>query len=231
VIVHPNDTNDLYDYKHSGGHLNLRKWYVPGALALVLAIPGFATTITVGTPNNFGSGLTPTFGALVNFDELTPMSTFTPSTYSSVGIATISNSGAPLLVVPFSPQTPPNYLSTGASDNYAGNITFTFTNPTSMAGFGISEDGTTPVTFTAFGAGGNVLGTFAETVPSTTFNAYYVLSDPSFDIKSISVSAAQNLAVDDVQFSTVPEPSTVALVTTGMAFLLLTVKKRRGDVH
>lgn len=211
----------------------LRKWSRRGALVFVLALPGFATTITVGTPNTFGTGLTPKFGTLVNFDSLTPLSTFVPTTYSSVGIASISNATAsdPLLVLPYSSQTPPNYLSTGATDNYAGNITFTFTSATSMAGFGISEDGTTPVTFTAFGASGNVLGTFTETVPSTTFNAYYVLSDPSFDIKSVSVSAAQNLAVDDVQFSTVPEPSTVALLTAGMAFLLLSARKRRGDVH
>jgi hypothetical protein len=213
--------------------LILRKWRRTSALMFVLAIPGFATTITVGTPDTFGTGLLPVFGTLVNFDSLTPMSTFAPATYSSLGLASISNSPAsdPLLVLPFSSQTPPNFLSTGASDNYAGNITFTFTNPTSMAGFGIAEDGVTAVTFTVSGVSGNVLGTFTETVPSTTFNAYYVLSDPSFDIKSISVSATQNLAIDDVQFSTVPEPSTVALVTAGMAFLLLSIRKRRGDVR
>ena len=211
----------------------LRKWGRPGALVFVLALPGFATTITVGTPNTFGTGLTPTFGTIVNFDSLTPMSAFAASTYSSLGIASISNAPAsdPLLVLPFSPQTPPNYLSTGASDNYAGNITFSFTSPTNMAGFGISEDGTTPVTFTAFGVAGNVLGTFTETVPSATFNAYYVLTDPSFDIKSISVSAARNLGIDDVQFSTVPEPSTVSLLTAGMGFLLLSARKLRGDVR
>jgi hypothetical protein len=211
--------------------LILRRWRYTSALMLALAIPGFATTLAVGTPNTFGGGLTPTFGTLVNFDALTPLSTFVSSTYSSVGLASISNSGSPLLVLPFSSQTPPNYLSTGSSDNYAGNITFTFTNPTSRAGFGISEDGTTPVTLTAFGASGNVLGTFTETVPSTTFNAYYVLSDPSFDIKSISVSAPQNLAIDDVQFSTVPEPSTMALLAGGMAFLVVSVRRRRGDVR
>ena len=209
----------------------MRRWRQTSALMLALAIPGFATNLTVGTPNTFGSGLTPTFGTLVNFDTLTPLSTFVSSTYSSVGLASISNSGSPLLVLPFSSQTPPNFLSTGASDNYAGNITFTFTNPTSMAGFGIAEDGTTPVTLTAFGVSGNVLGTFSETVPSTTYNAYYVLSDPSFDIKSISVSATQNLAIDDVQFSTVPEPSTVALLAGGMALLIVSVKRRRGDVR
>lgn len=211
--------------------MNLRKWGRPGALVFVLAIPGFATTITVGTSNTFGSALTPTFGALVNFDELTPMSTFNPSTYSSMGVASISNSGSPLLVLPFSSQTPPNYLSTGAGDNYAGNVTFTFTNLTSMAGFGISEDGATPVTLTAFGANGNVLGTFTETVPSTTFNAYYIVSDPSFDIKSISVSAAQNLGIDDVQFSTVPEPSTTDLLIAGITCLVFSAARRRRSVH
>jgi hypothetical protein len=195
-------------------------------------MPGFATTITLGSPNTFGAGLSPVFGVLINFDSLTPMSTFSPATYSSVGIANISNSpAAPLLVLPFSPQTPPNYLSTGSSDNYAGDITFTFTNPASTIGFGISEDGTTPVTFTAFGAAGAVLGTFTEVVPSSTFNAYYVLSGPSFDIESVSVSAAQNLAIDDVQFSAAPEPSTITLFAAGIGLLVLAAKRRRGAVH
>jgi hypothetical protein len=211
----------------------LPKWGRPGALVFVLALPGFATTLTLGTPNTFGSGLTPTFGTMVNFDSLAPLSSFAPATYSSLGIASISNAPAsnPLLVLPFSPQTPPNYLTTGASDNYAGNITFTFTSSTNMAGFGISEDGTTPVIFTAFGIAGNVLGTFTEPVPSSTFNACYVLSDPSFDIKSISVSAAQNLGIDDVQFSTVPEPSTAALLIAGTACLLFSAGRRRGNVQ
>jgi hypothetical protein len=123
-----------------------------------------------------------------------------------------------------SDQSPPNYLSTGPSDNYAGNITFTFTSPTSRVGIGISEDGVTPVTLTAYGAAGNVLGSFTQTVSPTTFNAYYVLSDPTFDIKSFSVSASQNLAIDDVQFAVAPEPASSALA--GAALILLSVRKR-----
>ena len=209
--------------------MNLRSSVVSSAIYFALAIPGFAVTISVGTPNTFGTGLTPSFGTLVNFDNLAPLSAVSPTAYSSAGIASLVNGPAsePLLALPNSTQSPPNYITTGASDSYAGNITLTFTNLTSQAGFGISGDGMTPVTLTAYGASGNVLGSFTEIVPSTTYNAYYVLADTAFDIKSVSLTAAQNLAIDDVQFSVVPEPTTFALAAVSIAALSLRRMRNR----
>lgn len=207
--------------------MNSRILLCLGAVVLAQAIPASATTITTGAPDAFGVGLSPVFGVKVNFDDLTPLSTLNPAVYSSVGISSILDNPAStaLLVLPYSNQTPPNYLSTGASDNYAGNVTFTFTNLSNQVGIGVSEDGTTPVTLTALGAAGNVLGAFTET-PSSTFNAYYVLADSAFDIKSVTVSAAQNLAIDDVQFTVAPEPATLALAGAGI--LLMLMGKRSG---
>ena len=208
--------------------MNSCKFIGSGAILLGLAMPGLAATVTIGTSDTFGKGLAPLFGTLINFDDQTPLSTLSAAAYSSEGVSSITNGDAsePLLVLPYSDQSPPNYISTGASDNYAGNITFTFANLTNNVGLGISEDGVTPVTLTAFGAGNNVLGSFTETVPSTTFNAYYVISDTTFDIKSVSVSAAQNLAIDDVQLAGVPEPRSLALSAAGLALLLLAMKQR-----
>lgn len=194
-------------------------WFC-GALC---AFPYFASasTITTGTPNFYGAGLSPTFGTLVNFDSLTPMSTVSPGAFTSAGIQSIANNPAtvPLIALPFSQQSPPNELSTGAADNYAGDITITFGGLSNEVGVGIAEDGSTPATLTVFGNSGNVLGSFVETVPSTTFNAYYVISDPTYDIHSFEIAAAQNLAIDDVQFTLVPEPASLVLAAVGLTLL------------
>jgi hypothetical protein len=182
-----------------------------------------ASTITIGTPNFYGAGLSPTFGTLINFDSLTPLSTVSPTVFSAEGVQSIDNSPSafPLLVLPYSQQSPPNELSTGAADSYAGDITITFSSPTDEVGIGIAEDGTTPATLTVYGVSGNVLGSFIETVPSTTYNAYYVISDPTDDIKSFAISAAQNLAIDDLQFvpTVIPEPADVTFAAVGLALL------------
>lgn len=191
--------------------------------AALCALPHLASasTITTGTPNFFGAGLSPTFGTLVNFDSLTPMSTVSSGAFTSVGIQSIVNNPGtvPLIALPFSQQSPPNELSTGVADNYAGDITITFGGLSNEVGVGIAEDGTTPTTLTVLGTSGNVLGSFVETVPSTTFNAYYVISDPTFDINALEINASQNLAIDDVQFTLVPEPASLLLAAVGLTLL------------
>jgi hypothetical protein len=149
------------------------------------------------------------------------MSTVSSGAFTSAGIQSIVNNPGtvPLIALPLSQQSPPNELSTGAADNYAGDITITFGGLSNEVGVGIAEDGSTPTTLTVFGISGNVLGSFVETVPSTTFNAYYVISDPTFDINALEINASQNLAIDDVQFTLVPEPASLLLAAVGLTLL------------
>ena len=198
------------------------------AAAFALPWLASASNIAIGTPNLFGSGLSPTFGTLVNFDSLTPFSTVSSNAFAAEGVSSITNdpSTNDLIVEPFSEQSPPNYLTT-TDPNGAGDIDFTFTNLTNEVGIGIAEDGTTQTTLTVFGATGNVLGSFVETVPSSTFNAYYVITDPTADIKSFSINATQNLAVDDLQFVPTPEPAGISLAAVGAALLAGFIRRRK----
>jgi len=198
------------------------------AAAFALSCSASASSITIGTPNFFGSGLSPTFGTLVNFDSLAPFSTVSSDAFTSVGVSSITNdpSTNDLTVEPFSEQSPPNYLTT-TDPNGAGDIDFTFTNLTNEVGIGIAEDGTTQATLTVFGATGNILGSFVETVPSSTFNAYYVITDPTADIKSFSINATQNLAIDDLQFVPTPEPAGMSVATVGAALLAVLIRRRK----
>jgi hypothetical protein len=198
-----------------------------GAVFLLSPL-AMADTITVGTPNSYGSGLSPTFGTLVNFDSLTPLSTVSSTAFLAEGVLSITNNPGsnPLIALPYSQQSPPIEIGTDGSDNYAGDITITFVNTQSEVGIGIGEDGSTQTTLTAYGATGNVLGNFIETVPSSTFNAYYVISDPSNAIKSLEINASQNLGIDDLQFTSVPEPSSIALAAFGLIFVAASRRRK-----
>lgn len=196
----------------------------------LFAVPHFASasTITIGTPNFFGAGLSPTFGTLVNFDSLTPFATVSSGAFSSVGVQSITNNPSTnqLIAEPFSEQSQPNEITTTAS-NFAGDITILFSNLSNEVGIGIAEDGTTQTTLTVLGASNNVLATFVETVPSSTFNAYYVISDPTFDIHGITIDASQNLAIDDLQFTSAPEPASVSFAAVGLVVLAGLWRRRK----
>jgi hypothetical protein len=190
-----------------------------------------ATTLTVATPNDADNGttLSPKFGILINFDNQTPFSTLASNAYASAGVQSIAStqSSNPLTVYPFSSQSAPNYVSTA---NFGGGMTVTLTNLTNIIGIGVSESDGSPLSLSALGATGNTLGTFNVTVPSggnTPFNAYYILQDPTNDIKSLQLIAGGQFAVDDIQFA--PEPVSFLLGGAGLLLLgLVNLRRRRA---
>jgi hypothetical protein len=189
-----------------------------------------ATTLTVATPNDADNGttLSPKFGILINFDSLTPLSTLASNAYASAGVQSIASTQAanPLTVYPFSSQSAPNYVSTA---NFTGGLTVTLNNLTNIIGIGVSESDGAPLSLAALGATG--LGTFSVTVPltgNTPFNAYYILQDPTSDIKSLQLIASGQFAVDDIQFA--PEPVSFLLAGAGLLLLgCVNLRRRRAQ--
>jgi hypothetical protein len=169
-------------------------------------------TITVGTPNSFGFGLSPTFGTLINFDDQTPFATVASDAYSAEGVESVANSDPsdPLIAALFSQQSEPIYLTT--ADNVA-DIDITFASATDEVGIGLLNDGVTPATLTVYDAAGDSLGSFVETAP---LNGYYVISDTSDDIKSFSIGS-QAVGIDDLQFAPTPEPGSISFAAVGLA--------------
>jgi hypothetical protein len=199
------------------------------ASALFSSLCGAATFAT-GTPNDFGSGLSPQFGTLVNFDSLTPNTVLASGAFASVGVASIVDNGGstPLNVLPYSSMSGPNEI--GTSGTYAGDILITLTKPSTEIGIGVASDGATPVTLKATTVGGVVTTEIISSVPATAlgnFDGYYVFSDPSFDLASLEIISAQNLAIDDLQFAPVPEPVGLTLFGAGAAFLGLVGLRRK----
>lgn len=190
-----------------------------------------ATTLTVGTPNDADNGtvLSPQFGTLINFDNLTP-GPLAANAYASSGVTSIvsNNSADPATIYPFSSQSAPFFASTA---DEMGGLKITFSNPNNMVGIGVLESDGATVTLEALGATGNVLGSFNEVVPttgSTAYNAYYILQDPGSDIQSLEITSAGQFGVDDLQFAT-PEPMSFVLGGSGLGLLaLLRLRRRRA---
>jgi hypothetical protein len=212
----------------------MKSLFVGGALLGLASLCGAAPVLVTGTPNYLGVGLNPTFGTIINFDDLAPAVSNSPTgflqlsanQYAAQGVTSISNNSAssPLNAAVFSQQSAPVYLTTGPSDNYAGDITIRLAKAAGSIGVGIMSDDTTPVTLNALASDGSVLATFSvltSSSSSTPENGYWMVRDSSNSIQGLEVISAANLGIDDVQFAPVPEPASVAMLGFGGLLLLL----------
>jgi hypothetical protein len=216
----------------------LKVFILGSALSAFASVLG-ATVLVTGTPNLSGgmsgtaTGLSPTFGTLINFDDLTPNSLLSPGAYSSSGVTSISaiNSTVALSAEPFSGQTQPNYI--GPADFSNIDILISLTQSTDEIGIGLLAGSSNSFTLTARNAANTILGTYVVNVPSNgvgAFNGYYAIQDSGLTIKSLEISG--NGGIDDLQFDRsaaggVPEPADFALLGGGLTLLTALSKYRR----
>jgi hypothetical protein len=201
-----------------------------GCLLLLTPFLAQADSVIVGTPGDAllatPSGPSPNFGGtLLTFSNLTPFSTFNPSTYASEGITISSPDG--LIVLPYSTQSVPNELFDDSSNGTA-NITITLAGGVAGIGVGIADsDSPTNIMLQALNAsGGNLGSAFAVTIPETTVNpgnGYYVVEDTTADLYGLKITETlggasySGLAIADVQVA--PEPSSWVLLAGGLAMI------------
>jgi hypothetical protein len=216
----------------------LKVFILGSALSAFASVLG-ATVLVTGTPNLSGgmsgtaTGLSPTFGTLINFDDLTPNSPLSTGAYSSSGVTSISaiNSTVALSAEPFSGQTQPNYI--GPADFSNIDILISLTQSTDEIGIGLLAGSSNGFTLTARNAANTILGTYVVNVPSNgvgAFNGYYAIEDSGLTIKSLEISG--NGGIDDLQFDRasaagVPEPADFALLGGGLTLLTALLKYRR----
>jgi hypothetical protein len=217
------------------------------SLLLTFAAQG-SPVLIVGTPadslNSPPTKPSPNLGGtLINFDSLTTSAqcdstaigcpTFTPSTFASQGVTSISSPDG-LLVYPFSTQSGPNELFDD-STNGTANITITLAHGTSGIGIGIADSDweVTPsltVTIQPLNSMGGDLGpAFVENLESTesqinSGNGYYVVENTTADIFGLQITQPvgnatefSGLAIDDLQLA--PEPSSFLLLAAGVVVL------------
>ena len=201
-------------------------------LLLVSPIVEANPILILGTPTNAtGGGTRPSpalGGALVNFDGLTPFSTF--SSYSNQGVTISSPDG--FMVLPFSTESAPNELFDNSSFGSA-NININLATGSYGVGVGIA-DSDSPVTILLqalnsmglpFGSAFSI--TIPESNPDTAGNGYFVLEDNIADIYGLNITASttnqSGLAIDDIQVT--PEPSTIVLMLSGILFIVITRKR------
>jgi hypothetical protein len=211
--------------------LKLNALFYSALLLLTPCIAQAGPVLIVGTPGDAdlskNPGPSPALGNLINFDSLTAFSTFAPSTYASQGVTISSPDG--LTVYPFSTQSGPNELFDDSSDGTA-NVTVALDFGTSAIGIGIADSDPVSVTLQALAANGSNLGSaFSINLATTesavnTGNGYYVLEDTTSDIFGLRITESvgnaslfSGLAIDDLQ--TAPEPSSILLMTAGVAIL------------
>lgn len=221
-----------------------KSFALSSALLLGALSAAAAPTLYTGTPNlgsmTAASGtqsLSPRFGILINFEDLTsqvtsstitnafgmPQSLLPAVQYAADGVKSISDPSG-LYATFGSQQSYPIWLMT---DSGTTDTTITLSKPTNIIGIGLGGDGSTPVTLEALGAGGSVLGDFTGLVPNSATNpdnAYYVITDTTNDIQSLVITSSQSLGMDDLQFA--PEPSTFALMGVGALLVFSRLRKR-----
>jgi len=175
-------------------------------------VPTAGAAFFSGTPS---PSLSPVFGTLINFDDM-PTYTAVPSNgYVAQGVAAITElGGIPLGYYPGT-QSPPNYIGTGSSYGWAGDIQFTFTGLASEVGVGFA--GPSTVTYAVYDSSHNLL---ESNMFSGAANGYYGFQEGTADIKYFEVSSSF-FALDDLQFkaSAVPLPASLLLFGPGLAGL------------
>jgi hypothetical protein len=182
------------------------------------------------------SGVSPNLGGtLLNFDSLTPFTTYS-SSYSASGMTISSPDG--LEVFPYSTQSGPNELYDTSALGSA-NLTIALANGAYGIGVGIADSDPVTIAIQALGVGDIAMGspysvTITETGPNPG-NGYFIVEDTSPGLYGLKITEAVSnanyggLAIDDVQATYSPEPSSFALLATGLvafsSFGLLKLKR------
>ena len=176
------------------------KW--TACLLFFVAVPLFAATSTfTGTPSPF---LSPTFGTLINFDDLAQGTPVGATDYLAWGVTSIVETEAVGTFARYpGSQSAPNYIGTGSGgdrgDNgsgWDGTIVIDLTCPANKVGLGFANGIAGSETMTILDAYGAVLDTAG--VPAGS-NTYFGFDSTEFDIMTIVV-VGDFFAIDDLQF-------------------------------
>jgi hypothetical protein len=202
---------------------------VTGVAALLLLPSAAAAIPFIGTPS---PSLFPRFGTLINFDDRPTLSLVGAADYLAQGVSSVTElEGLGRFARYPSSQSLPNYIGTGTegerdtdSDAFGfdGTIRFHLAKLQAMVGIGIAETpGADLPLISIFDANLVLLETL---VPAFGVDVYVGFTRNTNDIAYLQVRG-DGFALDDLQFTQVPEPRTVYLLGLGMFALFLLRRK------
>lgn len=185
-----------------------------------------------------GSSLSPRFGTLVNFDDKPTGTLISPDDYVSVGVTSITETeGLGMFARYSSSQSQPNYIGTGYGGErgdddddigWDGTILIELTQLTNKVSIDMTSSVGEPEILSIYDSTFSLLET--ATAPDGT-NTYAGFTRDNFDIKYFSIKG-DYFAVDDLQFTSVPEPTSVlsilALGAFGAGLLLKRKQKQKA---
>jgi len=115
----------------------------------------------------------------------------------------------------------------GPANNFIGHLNINFAFPLRALGFGtvqLGDDGVASETITLFGPSGS-LGTF-NAISASNFN-YEGFVATGGDVITSAVLNGNFFAIQNIKYSAVPEPATLAMLGLGLAALGFTRRRRQ----
>ena len=204
------------------------------AVMLVFGMVGSASAMLfTGTPS---PNLNPTFGTLIDFDDQATGTAILFNDYVSYGVSSITETeGLGSFGRYGSSQSAPNYVGTGtggergtdANMGWDGTILIELQNYASMVGIGIANSRGGPEYISVYNANMALIEKYQVQSGSNVYSG--IDRGGLFDIKYFEITG-DFFAIDDLQFdsggASVPEPSTMLLMGTGLLGLLGYSRKR-----
>ncbi len=206
-------------------------------LASVFWLWGVGVNAAVTSISSPGSFNTPS--TIITFDGYSN-GTFANTLYSGLGVTFYRDDGQVVNIYDWSSTfrttvSPPDVLATvsllGAS-TYVSHLNVSFASPVYQVGAFFGNDAGNPdftsITLSAYDAGGALLGQVSEAANGNESVDQFIGLQSDQPISRVrfqnyassgAISTLYSVVIDNFQFSSVPEPSSVALIAFGLANL------------
>ena len=200
------------------------------AIVVGLAWPGAARAQLTSYNDQASWTAAVTSSTLIGFDDLadgTPVN----GAYADHNFAPF-NGGVPVAAAYNFSQAGPNVLSLNMPllTGGGGGVAVDFATPLRGVGFWYLDSEIAGNSVTVYGAGGAALDTFPLAFPAPAAWRFIGFTSAANDITrlSVTINAADMVALDSLQVASVPEPASLVMMLAGLGLWGLVAQRRRA---